>query len=68
MPADRKLWLHDSPTLPIKHDLNFSSTAKQEWWESAEKKESSFTKKQKPFGYQKDWKTFSHKVFAQWES
>lgn len=68
MPDDWKLWLHDSPNLPIKHDLNFTSTNKQEWWKLAEVKVSQFTKKQKPFGYQQDWKTFSHKVFAQCES
>jgi hypothetical protein len=68
MQKDWQLWFHDTPNLPITYHVNFSSPAKYEWWKSAEEMDSRFTKKQKPYGYQKEWKTFSHKSFAQWES
>lgn len=68
MPEGWKFWLHDSPDLPLKYDLNFKSEEKYKWWKIAEKKVETISEEQLPYGYQREWKVFSHKVFAQIES
>lgn len=65
IPDGWKLWLHDTPDLPIKIDRSIKETEKCKWIEEAEKVADSYPQ---PPGYQREWKMFCHKSFAMWES
>lgn len=65
MPSEWQLWLHETPDIPISANLKLTSDEKEAWFELASIEA---LKHPEPFGYQKEWKTFAHKTFAQWES
>jgi hypothetical protein len=75
LPEGWEIWLHDTPHIPIPYNKRLelarcsnphsNLSAKHEFWEEAE----NFTKGiTPPPGYMKEWKRFSHKSFAQWET
>lgn len=64
LPEGWKLWLHETPAIPLRSHFQVNSPDKEKWFEEAAIEAS---KRPEPYGYQKEWKTFSHKSFAQWE-
>lgn len=64
MPGDWKFWLHETPELPLPADIKLNSVEKEKWFEEAAIQSTNYPT---PPGYQREWKTFSHKSFAQWE-
>lgn len=77
MPEDWELWLHDTPDIPVQYDKRLPSSVcanphwkgklseKENYWHDAQAFTTNLTP---PPGYMKEWKRFSHKSFAQWET
>lgn len=76
IPEDWEIWLHDTPEIPIQYTKRIptspssnphykTSSEKEVFWADAEAFTTSLAS---PPGYMKEWKKFSHKSFAQWET
>lgn len=63
-PDGWEIWLHDTPSIPLVCDKQLNTIEKEHWITKADPISGTFSP---PPGYQREWKMFCHKSFAQWE-